>query len=305
MGLHPRSGSPGSMGRTTAAVPRLERCPTDARRVICAPCWLAYRHSPDTASPSSRGLGHRPFTAVTRVRISLGTPLNQALTESRNILGNFPVIERPLASYARFTVPALHSRVPRDPGSKHSIATHTRSSSRSQKKNAQRRAMASACQPSATRRSRSAFMAARRSAFGASAWQVTTWLNRSRTTSHRGSLTAFNASWTPLCPMTASIAQSRASSANPMHGHCMRGGGYARSHGREQEAPHRIDEKIDRFATRWSVPQHFRGQGPVPVVSIACNTLNAPSCLIYLRHKHSVQGQAEPEPGRHYREIKC
>ena len=25
-------------------------------------------------SPSSRGLGHRPFTAVTRVRISLGTP---------------------------------------------------------------------------------------------------------------------------------------------------------------------------------------------------------------------------------------
>ena len=27
-----------------------------------------------SASPSSRGLGHRPFTAVTRVRISLGTP---------------------------------------------------------------------------------------------------------------------------------------------------------------------------------------------------------------------------------------
>src|SRR6185312_16904034 len=26
------------------------------------------------ASPSSRGLGHRPFTAVTRVRIPLGTP---------------------------------------------------------------------------------------------------------------------------------------------------------------------------------------------------------------------------------------
>ncbi len=25
-------------------------------------------------SPSSRGLGHRPFTAITRVRISLGTP---------------------------------------------------------------------------------------------------------------------------------------------------------------------------------------------------------------------------------------
>ena len=27
-----------------------------------------------TTSPSSRGLGHRPFTAITRVRISLGTP---------------------------------------------------------------------------------------------------------------------------------------------------------------------------------------------------------------------------------------
>ena len=28
-----------------------------------------------SASPSSRGLGHRPFTAVTGVRIPLGTPL--------------------------------------------------------------------------------------------------------------------------------------------------------------------------------------------------------------------------------------
>ncbi len=34
---------------------------------------------PDTVlrSPSSRGLGHRPFTAVTGVRIPLGTPLKQ------------------------------------------------------------------------------------------------------------------------------------------------------------------------------------------------------------------------------------
>jgi hypothetical protein len=30
---------------------------------------------PRPASPSSRGPGHRPFTAVTRVRISLGTPI--------------------------------------------------------------------------------------------------------------------------------------------------------------------------------------------------------------------------------------
>src|SRR5690242_233631 len=34
-------------------------------------------------SPSSRGLGHRPFTAVTGVRIPLGTPLNSvAYSES-------------------------------------------------------------------------------------------------------------------------------------------------------------------------------------------------------------------------------
>ena len=31
-------------------------------------------HRPGAASPSSRGLGHRPFTAVTGVRIPLGTP---------------------------------------------------------------------------------------------------------------------------------------------------------------------------------------------------------------------------------------
>src|SRR5216684_835564 len=30
----------------------------------------------DPPSPSSRGPGHRPFTAVTRVRISVGTPSN-------------------------------------------------------------------------------------------------------------------------------------------------------------------------------------------------------------------------------------
>ncbi len=31
-----------------------------------------------TKSPSSRGLGHRPFTAITRVRISLGTPTSKS-----------------------------------------------------------------------------------------------------------------------------------------------------------------------------------------------------------------------------------
>ena len=34
-----------------------------------------------SASPSSRGLGHRPFTAVTGVRIPLGTPLYEKTTE--------------------------------------------------------------------------------------------------------------------------------------------------------------------------------------------------------------------------------
>ncbi len=40
-------------------------------------CCLSKRgHAPEAvkASPSSRGLGHRPFTAITGVRIPLGTP---------------------------------------------------------------------------------------------------------------------------------------------------------------------------------------------------------------------------------------
>jgi hypothetical protein len=63
--------------------------------------------------------------------------------------------------------PRGHAIGLRDPGSKHSIATHTRASPRSQKKNGQCRGLASARQPSATRRSRSSLRAARRSAFGA------------------------------------------------------------------------------------------------------------------------------------------
>ncbi len=34
-------------------------------------------------SPSSRGLGHRPFTAATRVRIPLGTPMNSKTCDSK------------------------------------------------------------------------------------------------------------------------------------------------------------------------------------------------------------------------------
>jgi hypothetical protein len=41
------------------------------------PCGTARFGTPvEPTSPSSRGPGHRPFTAVTRVRISVGTPSN-------------------------------------------------------------------------------------------------------------------------------------------------------------------------------------------------------------------------------------
>src|SRR5574340_1355732 len=35
-------------------------------------------------SPSSRGLGHRPFTAITGVRIPVGTPVKPGVTGSGN-----------------------------------------------------------------------------------------------------------------------------------------------------------------------------------------------------------------------------
>ena len=40
-----------------------------------AMAWVKLQYR--SASPSSRGLGHRPFTAVTRVRIPSGTPISQ------------------------------------------------------------------------------------------------------------------------------------------------------------------------------------------------------------------------------------
>gem|GEM_PF-1763714 len=39
-------------------------------------------------SPSSRGLGHRPFTAVTGVRIPVGTPFTKS-AQGFKILGFF------------------------------------------------------------------------------------------------------------------------------------------------------------------------------------------------------------------------
>ncbi len=41
-------------------------------------------------SPSSRGLGHRPFTAVTGVRIPVGTPNNEATATAVAFLFVFP-----------------------------------------------------------------------------------------------------------------------------------------------------------------------------------------------------------------------
>ena len=53
---------------------------TQALRAGAAVLGCAALDAPDThitpTSPSSRGPGHRPFTAVTRVRISVGTPPN-------------------------------------------------------------------------------------------------------------------------------------------------------------------------------------------------------------------------------------
>ena len=48
---------------------------TNVVRVCCTMSWLAVTTCPgSTASPSSRGLGHHPFTVDTGVRIPVGTP---------------------------------------------------------------------------------------------------------------------------------------------------------------------------------------------------------------------------------------
>ncbi len=52
-------------------------CKRSAVRSRLSPPQNCFTSVADEKSPSSRGLGHRPFTAVTRVRISLGTPKMQ------------------------------------------------------------------------------------------------------------------------------------------------------------------------------------------------------------------------------------
>src|SRR6516162_11474059 len=55
-------------------------------------------HRLGAASPSSRGLGHRPFTAVTGVRIPLGTP---SLKHQSDNQGSFDPIVPPDATAGR------------------------------------------------------------------------------------------------------------------------------------------------------------------------------------------------------------
>src|SRR5882724_10524117 len=92
-------------------------CPQAPRRVICAPCRSAAGTGQATASPSSRGLGHRPFTAVTRVRISLGTPFksNQWLSTARP--SPAPVFATPIDGHGQLPASAAGRiyRVEADP----------------------------------------------------------------------------------------------------------------------------------------------------------------------------------------------
>src|SRR5205085_9675044 len=79
---HRRSLQPGADGRPDAALLRAGRpgsvdLPQEGRAAPADGLDLRRRPWYPAAlgrSPSSRGPGHRPFTAVTRVRISVGTP---------------------------------------------------------------------------------------------------------------------------------------------------------------------------------------------------------------------------------------
>ncbi len=63
-------------------------------------------------SPSSRGLGHRPFTAITRVRISLGTPLRFASLGSTSQRPAQQVCITPLSFFIRNAVQPALMRTP-------------------------------------------------------------------------------------------------------------------------------------------------------------------------------------------------
>ena len=70
--------------------------------------WMQHTNSSFRASPSSRGLGHHPFTVATGVRIPVGTPVSKhkALTS----VGAF-CLRRACAVHAENTWRTLHIRV--------------------------------------------------------------------------------------------------------------------------------------------------------------------------------------------------
>lgn len=47
------------------------------KKMLASYFFYVYKCAHKTLVPSSSGLGHRPLTAVTRVRVSLGSPIKQ------------------------------------------------------------------------------------------------------------------------------------------------------------------------------------------------------------------------------------
>jgi hypothetical protein len=92
--LAARVGAAGSAaeGEGQRAAPMTIRPHSSRRSVLgCAALDIQNTHITPT-SPSSRGPGHRPFTAVTRVRISVGTPTD--LPDLRQFRSSCPWICR-------------------------------------------------------------------------------------------------------------------------------------------------------------------------------------------------------------------
>src|SRR5690606_38252278 len=65
-----------------------------------------------TASPSSRGLGHYPFTVVTGVRIPVGTPLQDAGPATRRASSSQPRPGQSLRACQSLTGSAFNSHCP-------------------------------------------------------------------------------------------------------------------------------------------------------------------------------------------------
>src|SRR5690349_1042514 len=107
----------GAMDRPAPARPRDVRLSQGCGGGPTGPHGAAGRRRHAVLSPSSRGLGHQPFTLVTRVRIPLGTPLIlKALSEFRGRNGSFGR----LLAIGRSAIGGLAASAgggpPRDPG---------------------------------------------------------------------------------------------------------------------------------------------------------------------------------------------